>query len=313
MAKRTGKISIERTRHKAPNISRRAALPTALSRFDSHKAIAESALNLLQQDKRILGIYLSGSFACGNPDRYSDLDFYILVPADIRSRIELDHAQLRRQVGDVISDFPATHLGDPHQFITFYRADYPVHVDYQYRVKNELIPRNEDKDVLILLDTSDTLKEWRCLCQKTKKPYSPTEERLQYFEDRFWAWCVYTDSKIKRGELWEARDAIEYMRNNVLVKLACQARSLRPEGNRRIEIKLSKKTLSTLESTLQKGHSHEAYADALLALAKCYVEFMDGITKRFDIRLDKKDRGYFVSFLTLNASPIRFKSRTVPS
>src|SRR5690349_14088315 len=117
-------------------------LPSNLSAFPAHKQIAERIVNALLDDERVLGIYLAGSFAYGEPDIYSDLDFYILVASDARESIKSDHAQIRKQVGEIVSDFPATHLGDPNQFITFYRAaEIPVHVDYQYRIPDELVPR----------------------------------------------------------------------------------------------------------------------------------------------------------------------------
>lgn len=275
-------------------------LPSSLSTFPTHKKIAERIVALLQQDKRVHGIYLSGSFACGRPDAYSDLDFYILVPEETREQIKADHKTLREKAGDVVSDVVATHLGDPNQFITFYREDYPVHVDYQYRVSAELVPQRKDRDVLVLLDRSGELLEWKNKCADAVEIHSPTQESLQYFEDRFWGWCIYTDSKIKRGELWEPRDAVEYIRNNVLIRLLYYANSLRPEGNRRIDCKFPMKNLGLLESTVQRGHSREEYAAALLALANCYVQFMDDVTKQFGVRIREKDREYFRTFLKVS-------------
>ena len=277
---------------------------SAFEQFPAHKKIAERISDLLQQDERVLGIYVSGSFAYGQPDMYSDLDFYILVPLELREQIKKDHETLRGQVGDIVSDFPATHLGDPNQFITFYQDSYPIHVDYQYRVKDELAPRKIDKDVLILLDRSGELQEWKDKCASVEESYSPTQEQLQYLEDRFWAWCIYTDSKIKRGELWAARDAIEYMRNNVLIRLVYYIHSLRSEGNRRIETKFPKEIPSLLESTLQKGHSQKDYGNALLALANCYVGLMNEATKIFSIEIQEKDREYFKGFLRCCGNPV---------
>lgn len=272
-------------------------LPSTFVQFPVHKKIAEKIFDLLHQDERVLGIYLSGSFAYGKPDIYSDLDFYILVPAESREQIKKDHGELRGQVGDLVSDFPATHLGDPNQLITLYRESYPIHVDYQYRITDELVPRKKDKDALILMDKSGELQEWKGKCASIEESYSPTQEQLQYFEDRFWTWCIYTDSKIKRGELWEARDAIEYLRNNVLVRLAYYIHSLRFEGNRRVETKFSKAIVSSLEATLQKGHLQTHYSDALLAIANCYVEFIDEAAKKSNVKIQEKDREYFKGFL----------------
>jgi predicted nucleotidyltransferase len=268
-------------------------LPPGLSMFPGHRKLAENILVALLRDDRVSGIYLSGSFAFGKPDRYSDLDLHILVPAEGREAIERDHTELRNEVGSIVSDFPALHLGDPHQFVTLYREDYPIHVDYQYRIPDELVPRPIYENVFILFDRTGTLQLWKDRCATAKESYEPTQEQLQYFEDRFWAWCVYTDQKIRRGELWEARDATEDIRNLVLVRLAYFSNSLRSEGSRRLETKFSRETLDLLETTIPRGHSREDYKVALLALADCYVCLMEETGARFGVHIREKDRGYF--------------------
>lgn len=271
--------------------------PPIFAQFPAHKNIAAKIVDLLQRDEKVLGLYLSGSFAHGKPDMYSDLDIYIFVPAESREQMIKDHEQLRGKVGDIVSEFPATHLGDPNQIITFYRGNYPIHVDYEYTVKDELTLRKKDEDVLILMDKTGDLQKWKTACANANEPYSPTQEQLQYFEDRFWAWCIYTDSKIKRGEVWEARDSLEYMRKNVIVRLVYFMHSLRSEGNRRIETKFPKDTVQLLESTLPKGHSQKEYSETLRALANCYLECMEEVTKKFNIAIHEKDRDFFRGFL----------------
>ena len=272
-------------------------MPTAFANLPAHEQIAARILRFLEEDERVLGVYLSGSFARGNPDAYSDLDFYILVPGESREQVEEDHAKLRAEVGDIVSDFPATHLGDPHQFITFYRGSYPVHVDYQYRVSGELMPRESDMGAIVLLDRSGELQQWKDKCAGLEESHSPTQESLQYFEDRFWAWCMYTDSKVKRGELWEARAAIESIRGTVLVRLAHYVHGLRPEGSRRIETKLPRDMVLLLESTLPRGHAPRDYSQALLALAAAYAELMGQATREFNLAIQEKDRAYFMGLL----------------
>jgi predicted nucleotidyltransferase len=272
-------------------------LPQNLRNFPTQRYIAERILDALLRDHRVLGIYLGGSFASGKPDVYSDLDFYILVAADVRDAVKKDHARLREQVGDILADFPATHLGDPNQFVTFYRAEFPVHVDYQYRVPDDLVPRSRDAEVIILLDKSGILESWKARCAAMEESNTPTREQLQYVEDRFWAWCLYTHGKIRRGELWEARDAIEYLRNNVLVRLAYHECALRPEGNRKLETKFRREILMSLEATLQQGHSQIDYASSLQAIANCYIDLIEQSTSKFGVHIDKKDRTYCMQLL----------------
>jgi Nucleotidyltransferase domain len=97
-------------------------LPRSFDHLPDHRHIAENILRLLHKDQRVLGVYLSGSFVAGKPDRYSDLDLYLLVRKEHRERIKQDHSTLRAKVGDLISDFPATYMGDPNQIIACIRA-----------------------------------------------------------------------------------------------------------------------------------------------------------------------------------------------
>jgi predicted nucleotidyltransferase len=258
-------------------------LPRTFDHFPDHRRIAENILRLLREDERVRGVYLSGSFVAGKPDRYSDLDLYLLVRREHRERIKREHSSLRAKVGELISDFPATHMGDPNQIICLYSETYPVHVDYQYRVPEELVPRVKDRRALVFWDSSGELRAWKRKCARVHEAYAPTAESVQYFEDRFWTWCIYADSKIRRGELWEARDMVEYLRNKVIVPLMNYSLSLPLEGNRKMEGKFSDDMVSALQATLQRGHSRSAYARALSAIARLYLNLVDEVTKKFHL------------------------------
>jgi len=263
--------------------------------FADHWRIASRAIERLAADVRVAGIYLSGSFAKGKPDRWSDIDLSIIVVPDgsvddvIRS-----HEELIREVAEVATSFPATHLGDPHQLIVFYKATEPIHVDYQYRKLGWLAPRRRDSDVVILLDRTGELDRWREACQEAPVESATTSEQLQYLEVRFWGWCWYTHTKIKRGELWEARDALEYLRSNVLVPLAhVEAQAF--EGNRRLEQELSQDLLRQLASTIPTSHGATSYRQALELIIDTYIRLFALVptTARSDVRL--VDRDYFIS------------------
>lgn len=101
-------------------------------------------------------------------------------------------------------------------------------------------------------------------------------------------WCIYADSKIRRGELWEARDMVEYLRNQVIVRLIAFSESLAFEGNRRIENKFSIESASGLLSTLQKVHSPDAYAKALMRIADLYVELLDKLVRKTRVKVSRK-------------------------
>jgi len=114
----------------------------------------------------------------GKPDRYSDLDLYLLMRKQHRKRIKQDHSSLRAKVGELLSDFPATHMGDPNQIICLYSGTYPVHVDYQYRTPEELVPRVKGRNALVFWDRSGELRLWKKKCAQVHEEYAPTSESI---------------------------------------------------------------------------------------------------------------------------------------
>ncbi len=259
-----------------------------------HQELATRITEELYQDSRVSGVYLSGSFARGKPDKYSDLDFYIIVPEGKKQEIILSHRELFSKVGKIATLFPATHLDDPHQIIAFYKTSIPIHVDFNYKVLSEITVRPKDKHAVILFDRGGSLSKLKDSWQSLSETAKPTRDDLQYFEDRFWGWCWYAFSKIERGELWEARDTGEYLRNNVLIKLAYFLTELPYEGSRRLEQKLPKEMLDQLEEGLPVEHTREAYLLSLRKSIKMYQDLMQKIIEKEGLEIAEVDRNYFV-------------------
>jgi predicted nucleotidyltransferase len=271
---------------------------TAFAAFPEHWRIASRAIELLAADEQVSGIYLSGSFAKGKPDRWSDIDLYLIARPD--SSVEeliRRHDKLIRDVADVATLFPATHLGDPHQLIAFYRASEPIHVDYQYRKLGWLVPRQRDSDVIILLDRHGDLTRWREACRTAAAESSTTPEQLQYLEVRFWGWCWYAHTKIERGELWEARDALEYLRSNVLVTLAHHDGQVF-EGHRRLEQKLKPDVQDLLASTIPASHNTSSYREALDRIIDAYQRLFDRLPAAASEGVTLLDSDYFIEAIT---------------
>ena len=264
-------------------------------KLQEHEGILNRAIALLSEDSQVLGIYLAGSFALGSPDEWSDIDLYIIVANGDVDRTLQRHHDLFGRVGPLLTLFPATHLGDPHQIIAFYHASHPLHVDYQYRAVGDLVPRRKDAEVRILLDRNHELRKWQMACEAAEDTTGLPAERLQYLEDRFWAWCWYTHAKIQRGELWEARDGIEYLRTNVLVPLACALARVVYEGNRRVETKLDSTTRQQLEETIPKEHTPEGCEQAVTNAMDLYEALFNSLPEATSV--DRVDREFFRSSL----------------
>jgi predicted nucleotidyltransferase len=259
-----------------------------------HEEIARKAVDLLVADSEVVGLYLAGSFALGHPDKYSDIDLHIVIPDGSKDEVLRRASLMVQDVARVATWFPATHLSDPAQLNVFYEADPPIHVDFQYKEVRELIPRAKDKDIITLVDRSGDVARHKEASGKVGPPREDEEiERLQYLEDRFWGWTWYAASKIARGELWEARDAIEYMRSNVLVSLADIGLGTAPEGNRRLESKYPDETQMTLSDTIPGEHSKGAYARVLRALVAGFEKLFSRVGGRLTSHVRQVDREYF--------------------
>ena len=265
----------------------------AFEGLPEHWRIASRAVEDLSGDDRVLGLYLAGSFASGQADRWSDIDLYVVVPDGQADELISSHSSLIREIADVATLFPATHLGDRHQIIVFYKAgDEPIHVDYQYREVSGLKPRQKDAEVVLLLDRAGHLARWQDACRHEPELDRRTPEELQHLEDRFWAWCWYTHSKIKRGELWEARKSLEYIRDHVLLPLA-HGEDQPFEGNRRLETKLPRTTQDLLAETIPASHSVDGYAQALAGSMDAYSRLFEAIPRHERDGVQIVDRTYF--------------------
>ena len=179
-------------------------------KFPEHYRVLKNSVDLLSADYRVLGIYLTGSFANGSPDQYSDLDVNLIVSVGDRESIIKEQETLREKVAKIATQFPATHLNNPYQIIVFYEGTYPIHVDYEYKTSEDLKPMAKGKDVIVVFDRTGELNSWKKACLGAAEEVTPTLDQLQYFEDRFWGWIIYTHGKIKRGELLTIDFGVRY-------------------------------------------------------------------------------------------------------
>ncbi len=72
----------------------------------------------------------------------------------------------------------------------------------------------------------------------------------QSIEDRFWVWVHYASSKLGRGELFEAIDALSLLRNKVLGSLLHLKYKSNPRGVRKLEFILDEDDRNKLKKTI---------------------------------------------------------------
>ncbi len=104
-----------------------------------------------------------------------------------------------------------------------------LHVDLKFVSLPDLAERVEDP--LVLWE-----RDGRVSAALSLGTAAYPQPDLQWIEDRFWTWVHYTTVKIGRGELFEALDALAFLRSRVLGPLVLLDRGVQPQGLRRIEV-----------------------------------------------------------------------------
>lgn len=200
----------------------------ALEGFPQHDAKLQAALRLVPECDDALGLVLGGSFAEGIADVFSDVDLKVVVDAErVPAAMEWRDARLVDGCGSAVARFTGEHVGVPGLLIVLY--DDLVHVDFQVMSVDEAAVLAGLPHV-VLWARGETLA--RALA---RAPAPAGGVDAAWFEARMWTWLWYTQTKVLRGELYEAADAITYMRTNVLFPLLAAARGRRPGGARRVE------------------------------------------------------------------------------
>ena len=228
----------------------------------AHRAFLEAAIPKLRADERLVGLAAGGSFISRTLDEHSDLDLVVVSRPEVSSAVLRDGPDLARRLGPLLATFPGDHVGEPRLFISLYGPPL-LHVDLKFVSTEELAHRVEDP--VVLWDRGGVL---RSALGKTRAVYPLP--RLQWIEDRFWVWVHYIATKIARGELFEAIDALEFVRARVLGPLILTEAGAQPNGVRRVE-QSAPGRLAALRSTMA-SHDRQSCVSALTATMSLYSE-----------------------------------------
>ncbi len=202
---------------------------------------AERAVELLKKDASVIGLTVGGSWLSKELDEYADLDLILVTKTKISGEKHL-MMQYAQGLGNLLSGFTGDHVGEPRLLVCLY--DNPLlHVDIKFLTLDEFEVRVENP--VILLDTNDQLK---MVIENTKAVYPYPD--YQWMEDRFWIWIHYTLGKIARGELFEAIDAIGFIRANVIAQLLHIKNNGLPRAMRKVETKFQTDEIQGLKETI---------------------------------------------------------------
>lgn len=203
------------------------ALPAAFERFPRHRAKAEAACRAALADPDVVAMVVTGSFATGEADELSDVDLRVYVRPDAVEGVVARIPDLAAAGGRVVALFVAEHLGIPTLTIVLY--DDLVHVDFDVVAADRAAEHNDGLPAVVLWERepiSDALPGTYAL---------EVAAGVRWLEARIWTWSWYIQSKVLRGELYEAMDGLQYVRDQVLFRLLAFHGERRPAGGRRAE------------------------------------------------------------------------------
>jgi hypothetical protein len=207
-------------------------LPPAVERLPRHRARLGAACRTAMAQPDVVGMTIGGSFAEGDPDEVSDLDLRIVVEDAARERRLEAAPALAAAAGPLVAAFTGEHVGEPRLVICLYED--LVHVDYLTVGLSETGEQNGGRPVHVLWERDGRVSAVLPGPAEAEDP----ADHLAWMEARMWTWAWYIQSKVIRGELFEALDGIQYVRDRVLFRLLAMRDGVALAGSRRAEARL---------------------------------------------------------------------------
>lgn len=231
------------------------------------KEFADRAIEILKDDKNVIGLAVAGSWLTNEIDEFSDLDL-ILVTQTKLSDDKQKMLKYAKRLGQLLSGFTGEHVGEPRVLICLY--DNPLlHVDIKFLTLEEFHQRIETP--YILLDTDERLKK---VIEQTESNFPYPD--YQWIEDRFWIWVHYILSKIGRGEYLEAFDCFSFLRMVVFGPLLHIKNGNLPRAVRKVETSLETKDFELLKATIP-NYSKSSLLDSLQNTVSLYRQLRDAL------------------------------------
>jgi Nucleotidyltransferase domain len=230
-----------------------------------HARFLAEAVPRLAADARLVGVAAGGSYAAGALDEFSDLDLVIVAEAVAYDEVMGARQPIASGLGSLLVAFTGEHVGEPRLLVCLYGPPL-LHVDLKFVRLADLAERVEDP--VVLWQRGDRLGS--ALASGTACYPAPD---FQAIEDRFWVLVHYVATKIGRGELLEAVDALSFMRYLALGPLALAHRGGRPTGVRKLEY-AAPDLAQLISATVATCDAHACLAALEQAIA-CYRQLRE--------------------------------------
>jgi hypothetical protein len=266
------------------------ALPPTFDRFPRHRAKAEAACRAALADPDVVGMAVTGSFATGIADDVSDVDLRLYARSGTVETVVARVPELAAACGRVVALFVAEHLGIPTLTIVLF--DELVHVDFDVISVDRAAEHNEGLPAVVLWEREP-------ISAALPGTYrSDFTADIRWMEARIWTWSWYIQSKVLRGELYEALDGLQYVRDQVLFRLLAFGRGDRPAGGRRAEAVVGDHA-DTFARTVPISLDRAAFLEALRVEIDLYRLLADPLLARHGVDLAIEARAVILRALEL--------------
>ena len=256
-------------------------LPASFNALPMHRAKVEAACRAVSTDADVVGMAVAGSFAAGIADEFSDVDLRLYVSEDVVDTVVGRIPELAAACGRVVALFTGEHVGVPDLTIVLY--DDLVHVDFEVLSAARVAEHNQGLPAVVL---------WERDGLSTELPgrYDvDVAADLRWLEARIWTWSWYIQTKVLRGELYEALDGLQYVRDRVLFRLLAFHHGVRPAGGRRGEALVGVHA-DAFGRTVPVALEKSALLAALRAETGLYLELAEPLLTRHGVDQNSEAR-----------------------
>ncbi|MEC9281109.1 MAG: aminoglycoside 6-adenylyltransferase [Bdellovibrionota bacterium] len=172
-----------------------------------HKNLCRFLADFFLNQTGVGGVFLSGSAASGEMDRFSDLDIGIVcLDDDLRENVWAN--RFRWNFSSWFHRMDADHIKS-HFIIYIFEPD--IHVDINFYTYNDL-PGEFESPYLVVEDKAGKLPAWAKSINR-KNEIQADWSRVDHEQARFWVCVHYTWAHCSRGELYDCAVFVKDIRS----------------------------------------------------------------------------------------------------
>lgn len=168
--------------------------------------ILERALADLTKDKNVLAIYLGGSLAKENFDRYSDIDLHIIVAPEMKKEFINDKQTRASKWGNVLF----YEQSSPASPVVVTHFDCFIKVDSWYKTLDEVVPSIWLKGLKPVYDPLNILDP--LIVEISKQTFTVESEDVSFWKNKVLSFLHETYRAYMRNEIYYALSNLDRVR-----------------------------------------------------------------------------------------------------